>query len=117
MLIENRIKDGYYKPEQIEDRANIKRAEEKQKELQDIEDDFNKSVEKERNEYLVKKAVLLAGLSIKNLIYYTHKNEACFNWNTSTYNKAVTEIEFLGFLDYIKLTTPELPKGITFKLK
>ena len=85
--------------------------------LNDIEKDFNKSVKKAKDEYLVLKAVLLGGLSIKNFIYYTHSNEGCFNWNTSSYNKEVTNEEFLGFIDWLELEKPELPKGIVFKLK
>lgn len=112
-----RLESGYYSPERIQEREDIKRAEAKQKELQDIEDDFNKTCEKAKNEYLVLKAVLLAGLSIKNFIYYTHSNEGRFNWNTSSYNKEVSAVEFDGFLDWVKLEKPELPKGIIFKLK
>jgi len=115
--IMQRIEKGFYSPEQIEERKEAKIKELKSKELKDIHQDYEKSCLKAFNEYLVKKAVLLAGLSIKNFIYYTHSNEGCFNWNTSSYNKEITEAEFLGFLDYIKLTSPELPKNITFKLK
>jgi len=110
-----RLENGFYSPEKIQERADIKRAQAKAKELQDIEDDFNKSVEKERNEYLVKKAVLLGGLSINNFIYYSHTNQGVFNWNTSSYNKAITVEEFDGFNEWLKLESPELPKGIVFK--
>lgn len=117
LLIETRIKEGYYTPATIEARRLKAIEDAKQKALKEIEDDFNKSVEKERNEYLVKRAVLLAGLSNDNIIYYPHTNEVVFNWNTSSYNKAITPAEFDGFMDWIKLEKPELPKGILFKIK
>ncbi len=115
--LKQRIEKGFYSPEQIEERKTVLINEEKNKQFEEIENDLNKAIDKAKNEYLVLKAVLLAGLSIKNFIYYHHSNEGAFNWNTSAYNKAITEAEFLRFLDYIKLEKLELPKNITFKLK
>lgn len=112
-----RINSGYYTPEAIEARRMKAIEDAKLNALKEIEDDFNKAVEKERNEYLVKKAVLLAGLNTDNFIYYSHNNEAVFNWNTSSYNKAITHAEFDRFIKWIKQNNPELPKGIVFKIK
>jgi hypothetical protein len=110
------IDAGHYTPEQIEARKLEANEVKRKDELQKLENDFNKKIESERLDYLANKAVLLGGLSNKNFIYYTHTNEGVFNWNTSAYNKAVTIEQFDGFMKWIALEKPELPKGIIFKL-
>jgi len=110
------IDGGHYTPEQIEARKleadEIKRKDE----LTELEEDYIKSVEKVRADYLANKAVLLGGLSNKNFIYYNHTNEGVFNWNTNTHNNAVTIEQFEGFMKWLALEKPELPKDIIFKL-
>ena len=114
--IQSLIDGGHYTPEAIKGREIEANELQKAKQLEDLEKDFNASVEKKRLDYLANKAVLLGGLSNKNFIYYNHTNEGVFNWNTSTYNKAVTIEQFEGFMEWLALEKPELPKDIIFKL-
>lgn len=58
-------------------------------------------------------AVLGAGLSLKNAIYYNHSNELVFNWND--HEEKVTQEQFDEFIKTVDKT--KLPKNITFKLK
>lgn len=58
-------------------------------------------------------AVLDAGLSVNNVIYYDHSNEIAFNWND--YEEKVTQELFDKFVNTVDKT--KLPENITFKLK
>lgn len=58
-------------------------------------------------------AVLDAGISLKNAIYYNHSNELAFNWND--YEEKVTQEQFDKFVKTVDKT--KLPENITFKLK
>lgn len=58
-------------------------------------------------------AVLDAGITLKNVIYYDHSNELVFNWND--YETKVTQEQFDEFVKTVDKT--KLPKNITFKLK
>lgn len=112
-LIENRIKDGYYTSEAIQARKDQKKREEYEKERNKIIADCEKSVKKAENKKLVMLAVLDAGISLKNAIYYDFKNELTFNWNDS--EEKVTQEQFDKFVNTVDKT--KLPENITFKLK
>lgn len=90
--ITNRINDGYYRPE-------LYKREKKQ--------------QKAENEKRVMLAVLDAGLSVNNVIYYDHSNELVFNWKD--YETKVTENDFNKFVSSVNRSL--LPAGITFKMK
>lgn len=113
--IELKISTGYYSAENKAERVKIKKALAFQSELNKIEEKMNKAIEKERIEYAIDKAVLFGGLSLDNFIYYNHSNEGVFNWNTSSYRKAVTQEQFNEFMSKVDLSG--LPENITFKLK
>lgn len=112
-LIENRIKDGYYTREAIQERKDQKKREEYEKERNEIIADCEKSVKKAENKKLVMLAVLDAGISLKNAIYYDFKNELTFNWND--YETKITQEQFNEFVKTVDKT--KLPENITFKLK
>lgn len=65
------------------------------------------------NEKRVMLAVLDAGLSVSNVIYYDHSNELVFNWKD--YETKVTENDFNKFVSSVNRSL--LPVGITFKMK
>jgi hypothetical protein len=118
---EEQIKDeqhkqatGYYTPEQVQQRAETKAAEKKQKALNECIARRDKEIKEATDECNVKTAVIMSGLPINNFIYYNHSNEGVFNWNTSSYNRAITQEEFELFLSKVDYTN--LPKGIKFKL-
>ncbi len=113
--VSEKVNAGYYSPENIAIRKDIATKEAYNKVLSDLKKDRDKEIEKANNEYNVKLAVLEAGLNIENFIYYSHSNEGAFNWNTSSWNKAITTKEFEAFLK--KVNKKGLPKGIEFKIK
>jgi len=112
-LIENRIKDGYYTSEAIQERKDQKKREEYEKKRNEIIADCEKSIQEAENKKLVMLAVLDAGISLKNAIYYNHSNELAFNWND--YEEKVTQEQFDKFVNTVDKT--KLPENITFKLK
>lgn len=69
--------------------------------------------QKAENEKRVMLAVLDAGLSVCNVIYYDHSNELVFNWKD--YETKVTENDFNKFVSSVNRSL--LPAGITFKMK
>lgn len=112
-LIENRIKEGYYTSEAIQARKDQKKREEYEKKRNEIIADFKKETQEAENKKLVMLAVLDAGISLKNAIYYNHSNELAFNWND--YEEKVTQEQFDEFVKTVDKT--KLPENITFKLK
>lgn len=112
-LIENRIKEGYYTSEAIQARKDQKKREEYEKKRSEIIAACEKSIQEAKNKKLVMLAVLDAGISLKNAIYYNHSNELAFNWND--YEEKVTQEQFDEFIKTVDKT--KLPENITFKLK
>lgn len=112
-LIENRIKDGYYTSEAIQARKDQKKREEYEKKRNEIIADCEKEIQEAENKKLVMLAVLDAGISLKNAIYYNHSNELAFNWND--YETKITQEQFDEFVKTVDKT--KLPENITFKLK
>lgn len=111
---EEKEKAGYYTPEKIAQREEQKKADNLQKIKDDLLEHLNKEIKKETDEYNVKLAVLDAGQSIDNFIYYNHTNTGAFNWRDSSRNK-ITEQEFNDFLS--RVNTDKLPEGIKFTCK
>lgn len=112
-LIENRIKYGYYTSEAIQARKDQKKREEYENKRNEIIADCEKEIQKAKYKKLVMLAVLDAGITLKNVIYYDHSNELVFNWND--YETKVTQEQFDEFVKTVDKT--KLPKNITFKLK
>lgn len=112
-LIENRIKEGYYTSEDIQARKDQKKRKEYEKKRNEIIADCEKSIQEAENKKLVMLAVLDAGISLKNAIYYNHSNELAFNWND--YETKITQEQFDEFVKTVDKT--KLPENITFKLK
>ena len=110
----NRIKAGYYKPEQIQARKNEKLAEQIAKIKSDLAKDKDEAIKNALAEYNVKMAVLEAGIDLNNFIYYKHSNEAVFNWKS--YESKITEHELNKLIEFVNKGNYELPKNITFKL-
>lgn len=79
----------------------------------EIINDCKKKQQKAENEKRVMLAVLDAGLSVNNVIYYDHSNELVFNWKD--YETKVTENDFNKFVSSVNRSL--LPAGITFKMK
>ena len=109
----NRINDGYYRPEAVQARKDEEKRKAYEKKRAEIINDCKKKQQKAENEQRVMLAVLDAGLSVNNVIYYDHSNELVFNWKD--YETKVTENDFNKFVSSVNRSL--LPAGITFKMK
>lgn len=111
--ITNRINDGYYRPEAVQARKDEEKRKAYEKKRAEIINDCKKKQQKAENEKRVMLAVLDAGLSVNNVIYYDHSNELVFNWRD--HETKVTENDFNKFVSSVNRSL--LPAGITFKMK
>jgi hypothetical protein len=109
-----KVKSGYYTEGAIQKRKEEKASLEKRKQFDEIKKDLESEIKKHTTEYNVKHAILSNGLSIKNIIYYNHKNECVFNWKD--WDDKITQEQFDLFLSAIAKQNFNLPEGITFKL-
>lgn len=103
---EARHKSGYYSDSEKQKRADQKRAEK----LAEMDASEIKEIEKIQLEYKVKRAMFDAGEKAFNeYIFYSHKNEVCFNWRTYGGQKMMPE-EIQQVREKVVL-----PDGITIK--
>lgn len=107
--VKNRIKSGYYSPEQIEQREFKKKMDAKTKKIQNLKDDADNKIREIKDKLRVS-LVLLDSLIGENWIYYGHTNEIKFNWLES--NKLISKADFDCFVENIDLSL--LPKDIKF---
>ncbi len=110
-IIALRLREQYYNSENIQIRKVKATADAKQAVIDGLKTELAKDVLKATNEFNVKMEILRNDLPIDNFIYYTHSNEAVFNWKS--YEKQITTEQFAYIVrnaDYSKM-----PEGITFK--
>ena len=105
--------ERYYRPEAVQARKDEEKRKAYEKKRAEIINDCKKKQQKAENEKRVMLAVLDAGLSVNNVIYYDHSNELVFNWKD--YETKVTENDFNKFVSSVNRSL--LPAGITFKMK
>jgi len=103
-----RLKIGYYTAEAIKARKIAKIEANKEKALKEIETEYKKEVKKHKLERDIKTAIILAGLTLDNFIFYNHTKEGVFNWKS--YDTLTTQEEFNKFVQSVNF------KGVTFKL-
>lgn len=108
----NRISKGYYSEQAKHTRAVLAENERIEAKMNEVKQHRDKEIKKETDECNVKLAVLNAGASIDNFIYYNHTNEGVFNW--LGYGKKITHEQLTDIVGRINLS--ELPDGIVFKL-
>lgn len=101
--------EGYYKPGNVQKRKAQAEADAKTAQYKAIEDDMNKTIDKAKKEHEVKKAVLDAGYSLENFIFYNHSNTGSFNW--LDYKPRLTQTQFEEFLKVVKID------GVKFECK
>lgn len=111
---EHRQLEGYYTAQNIQARKSEKLAEQIAKIKSDLVKDKDEVIKSALSEYNVKIAILEAGISLNNFIYYKHSNEAVFNWKS--YEPKITEAELNTLIEFVKNGNYELPKNIVFKL-
>ena len=101
-----KVAEGYYTPEAKKQRDTDAQDAARAAQFAAIEKERDDTTAKANEKYNVKHAVLSAGLSLDNFIYYDHTKEGVFNWK-----------------DYGEKITPEqlaaaalVVEGVTFKL-
>lgn len=112
-VIQERINNGYYSPEKKIARVQVAKSEQMQKLMEKLAKERDKDIQQANDEYNVKIAVLNAGLTLENFIYYNHINTGKFNW--LDHAPSVSEEAFNQFLARVDYS--QLPEGITFKIK
>lgn len=113
LLIEERIKAGYYSAENIEKRREETHKEEMLKKRNEICESYDKKIRQAEAEKKIMLYVLDYGLSTDSVIYYPHKNTLSFNWRG--YGKKITKEEFDDFVN--NADRSQLPEDIRFELK
>jgi hypothetical protein len=110
--IQQKIRSGFYLPEEIENRKQQAIKDKKEKTIKDLKENAKKEIEKINKKLNVKLYVLSQGYSIENVIYYDHTNKLTFNW--LDYKEQIKETEFNYFVENANFE--KLPNGITFEL-
>lgn len=114
-LVESRVAEGYYLPENIKKRKHEAQLAARRKKIAELKADALKAQKKIERELAVKLYVIRNGMPIDNFIYYTHNNKGVFNWMDGSCYKKITQAQFDRFLKKIDYT--KLPAGIEFQLK
>jgi hypothetical protein len=110
--VEKNIANGYYSPAALEERRQQALLESINKERAKVLEEYAKNEEKARNERDVKLYILDCGLSLDNVIYYTHSNKVVFNW--MSHRELITQEQYDNFVSNADLS--KLPNDITFEL-
>ena len=113
LLIEERIKAGYYSAENIEKRREETHKTKMLKKRAEICERYDKEIRQAEAEKKIMLCVFDYGLSTDNVIYYSHTNTLSFNWNG--YGEKITQEEFDDFVKNVDCS--KLPEGIKFELK
>lgn len=113
LLIEERIKAGYYFSENIEKRKVEAHKAKMAAKRAEICERYDKKIRQAEAEKKIMLCVFDYGLSTDNVIYYSHTNTLSFNWDD--YEKKITQKEFDDFVNNVDRS--QLPEGIKFELK
>lgn len=114
-LVESRIAEGYYLPENIRKRKHEAKLTARRKKIADLKATALSQKRKIERELNIKLYVLRSGLPIDNFIYYSHNNKGVFNWMDGSCYKKITQTQFDRFIK--KIDYSKLPDGIEFQLK
>lgn len=113
LLIEERIKAGYYSAENIEKRREEAHKAKMLKKRTEICERYDKVIREAETDKKIMLCVFDYGLSTDNVIYYNHTNTLSFNWRD--YGEKITQEEFDDFVNNVDRS--QLPEGIKFELK
>jgi len=112
--LKQKLDDGYFSTENLAERKQAK----KDKSKKDLKDSIKAQYKKQTDELRVKANIDLYfvnnDIKIDNMIYYSHTNTICFNWQTSEYYSQMTEKQFDDLCNTI--TLDHLPEGVKLQL-
>lgn len=100
---------GYFSEEERAQRENAKQQAYYKAEIEKVETECEGKIKQAKTECDVKIAVLDAGLSLENFIFYNHTNTGMFNWKD--YGDKITRKQFEAFIAGVKI------EGVTFEMK
>ena len=106
---ETKQKAGYFSGEQRAQRAEAKRQEYYKQDREKVEAECDSKIKQAKIERDVKIAVLDAGLSLKNFIFYNYTNTGVFNWKD--YEDKITREQFDAFIAGVSI------EGVKFRMK
>ena len=97
----------------MQERKKQALEDEKNKIIETLKLDAQKKIDSINIELNLKLAIIEAGFSLDNFIYYNHSNEGVFNW--VDYRDKITQEQLDELLT--KIDKSKLPENIVFKLK
>ena len=103
---------GYFDADKIQERKEQKMQDKKRKQIEKLKLAAQTEIDSINTELNIKLAILDAGFSIDNFIYYKHKNEGKFNWLDS--QDKLTKEDFDNLLT--KIDKSKLPENINLHL-
>ena len=104
---------GYFAADAIQERKKQALEDEKNKIIGTLKLDAQKKIDSINTELNLRLAIVEAGFSLNNFIYYNHSNEGVFNW--VDYQDKITQEQLDELLT--KIDKSKLPENIVFKLK
>ncbi len=113
LLIEERIKAGYYSAENIEKRREEAHKTKMLKKRAEICEQYDKIIRKAETDKKIMLCVFDYGLLTDNVIYYNHTNTLSFNWRD--YGEKITQEKFDDFVNNVDRS--QLPEGIKFEIR
>lgn len=103
---------GHFDTDKIQERKEQKMQDKKRKQIEKLKLAAKTEIDAINTELNIKLAILDAGFSIDNFIYYKHKNEGKFNW--LDYQDKLTQEELDNLL--AKIDKSKLPENINLHL-
>jgi hypothetical protein len=109
--VKDKIKTGFYTPEQIEKRQAEKIEAEKNAYILEATKKRDEKIKNANIEFKVQLLALNSGISLKNTIYYSHSNTLSFNWKS--YEPKISEKQFKDFCNTLNFSEF---RGLTVKM-
>ena len=103
---------GYFDADKIQERKEQKMQDKKRKQIEKLKLAAKNEIDSINTELNIKLAILDAGFSIDNFIYYKHKNEGKFNWLDSQDKLNKEDLDNL----LAKIDKSKLPENINLHL-
>lgn len=107
------IDAGDYTPEAIQERETARQEADRAKRRAEIVERYDNKIRENETEKAVYLYIFDQLGTTDNIIYYSHSNKICFNWQS--YGKRWIQEEFVDFVNSVDLSA--LPEGIAFEIK
>ena len=112
--LKKKIAEGYYTEEAIKARKEAKEKEDREIKRLNICQMYERKIREAERDMQVMLGIFDYGLSVDNVIYYSHRNTVVFNWLDRNRDK-ITREEFEDFVQNVDMG--KFPEGIKFEIK